>query len=84
MFTKKKTCGVCGYRVTPTKEEIYIAEEPRGFTECLTKPTTRFNAIDCPRCGCQIALAIRVPRVDLSPIAERDDADESEVAEDED
>lgn len=43
-----------------------------------------FNAIDCPRCGCQIALAIRVPRVDLSPIAERDDADESEVAEDED
>ena len=78
MFTKKKTCGVCGYRVTPTKEEIYIAEEPRGFTECLTKPPTRFNAIecltkpptrfnaiDCPRCGCQIALAIRVPRVDL-------------------
>lgn len=84
MFTKKKTCGVCGYRVTLTKEEIYIAEEPRGFTECLTKPPTRFNAIDCPRCGCQIALAIRVPRVDLSPIAERDDADESEVAEDED
>lgn len=84
MFTKKKTCGVCVYRVTPTKEEIYIAEEPRGFTECLTKPPTRFNAIDCPRCGCQIALAIRVPRVDLSPIAERDDADESEVAEDED
>lgn len=84
MFTKKKTCGVCGYRVTPAKEEIYIAEEPRGFTECLTKPPTRFNAIDCPRCGCQIALAIRVPRVDLSPIAERDDADESEVAEDED
>jgi len=84
MFTKKKTCGVCGYRVTPTKEEIYIAEEPRGFTECLTKPPTRFNVIDCPRCGCQIALAIRVPRVDLSPIAERDDADESEVAEDED
>ena len=84
MFTKKNTRGVCGYRVTPTKEEIYIAEEPRGFTECLTKPPTRFNAIDCPRCGCQIALAIRVPRVDLSPIAERDDADESEVAEDED
>lgn len=84
MFTKKKTCGVCGYRVTPTKEEIYIAEEPCGLTECLTKPPTRFNAIDCPRCGCQIALAIRVPRVDLSPIAERDDADESEVAEDED
>lgn len=45
MFTRKQTCGVCGYRATPTKEEIYV---------------------------------------DLPPITERDDADESEVAEDED
>lgn len=84
MFTKKKTCGVCGYRAKPTKEAIYIAEEPRGFIEALTKPTTRFNAMDCPRCGCQIPLAIRAPRVDLPPITERNDTDESEVAEDED
>lgn len=84
MFTKKKTCGVCGYRAKPTKEAIYIAEEPRGFMEALTKPTTRFNAMDCPHCGCQIPLAIRVPRVDLPPITERNDTDESEVAEDED
>lgn len=84
MFTKKKTCGVCGYRVTPTKEEIYVAEERRGFMDALTKPPMRFSAMDCPRCGCQIALAVRFPRVDLPPITERDDADESEVAEDED
>ena len=84
MFTKKKTCGVCGYRVTPTKEEIYVAEEPRGFMDALTKPPMRFSAMDCPRCGCQIPLAIRVPRVDLPTITERDGADESEVAEDED
>jgi len=76
MFTKKKTCGVCGYRVTPTKEEIYVAEEPRGFMDALTKPPMRFSAMDCPRCGCQIALAVRFPRVDLPPITERDDADE--------
>lgn len=49
MFTKKKTCGVCGYRVTPTKEEIYVAEEPRGFMDALTKPPMRFSAMDCPR-----------------------------------
>ena len=84
MFTKKRTCGVCGYRVTPKKEEIYVAEEPRGIMETLTKPPTQFNAMDCPRCGCQIPLAIRVPRVALPPITERDSADESEVAEDED
>ena len=27
--------------------------------------------MDCPRCGCQIPLAIRVPRVDLPTITER-------------
>lgn len=84
MLSKKITCGVCGYRITPKKEEIYVAEEPRAFVDALTKPPTRFSAMDCPRCGCQIPLAIRVPRVDLPPITERDSADESEVAEDED
>lgn len=84
MFTRKQTCGVCGYRVTPTKEEIYIAEEPRAFVDALTKPPLQFSAMDCPRCGCQIALAVRFPRVDLPKITERDDADESEVAEGED
>ena len=84
MLSKKITCGVCGYRITPKKEEIYVAEEPRAFVDALTKPPTRFNAMDCPRCGCQIPLAIRVPRVDLPTITERDGADESEVAEVED
>ena len=84
MFTRKQTCGVCGYRATPTKEEIYIAEEPRAFVDALTKPPLQFSAMDCPRCGCQIALAVRFPRVDLPKNTERDDADESEVAEGED
>lgn len=52
--------------------------------DALTKSPTRFNAMDCPRCGCQIQLAIRYPRVELPQITERDEAEESEVAEDED
>ena len=84
MFQKKKKCGVCGYRFTPKKEEVYTAGEPRSMAECLTKPPVRFSAIDCPRCGCQIALAIRVPRVNLAPVVERDEPEESEVAENED
>lgn len=77
MLTKKKTCGVCGYRITPTKEEIYVAEEPRAFVEALTTPPTRFNAMDCPRCGCQIMLAVRDDRIN---IPKRDSTNESEVA----
>lgn len=86
MFNRKKTeCGVCGYRFIPTKENIYTAEEPRTMFETISKAPTRFSAVDCPRCGCQIPLAIRVPRVDLPEIAERHDADteESEVADNE-
>ena len=45
MLSKKITCGVCGYRVTPKREEIYVAEEPRAFVDALTKPPTRFNAM---------------------------------------
>ena len=63
MFSKKKTeCRVCGYRFTPERENIYTAEEPRSMADMLTKAPTRFSAVDCPVCGCQIALAIRVPR----------------------
>ena len=82
MFQKKKKCGVCGYRFTPKKEEVYTAEEPRSMAGCLTKAPTRFSATDCPRCGCQIPLAVRVPRVTTIPdTIERDDEEESEVAE---
>lgn len=84
MFQKKKKCGVCGYRFTPTKEEIYTAEEPRSMAECLSKPITRFSAINCPRCGCQITLAIRFPRIDYPSPVKRNDTEESEVAKDED
>ena len=71
MFQKKKKCYVCGYRFTPERENTYTAEEPRSMAECLTKPPMRFSAIDCPRCGCQIALAIRAPRIDLPVISEQ-------------
>lgn len=79
MLSKKITCGVCGYRITPKKEEIYVAEEPRAFVDALTKPPTRFNAMDCPRCGCQIMLAVRAPRTDLPAITEQHNADAEET-----
>lgn len=69
MFSKKKTeCRVCGYRFTPERENIYTAEEPRSMADMLTKAPTRFSAVDCPVCGCQIALAIRAPRIDFPAI----------------
>lgn len=75
MSGKKKTiCSVCGHRFTPKREKIYTAEEPRSAAEMLTKAPTRFSAVDCPICGCQIRLADRAPRIDLPAITEQNDA----------
>jgi rubredoxin len=80
MFSKKKTkCRVCGHRFTPERENLYTAEEPRSVAEMLMKPATRFSAVDCPVCGCQIALAIRAPRIDLPAITKQHDADAEET-----
>ena len=87
MFSKKKTeCRVCGYRFTPERENIYTAEEPRSALEMLTAAPTRFSAVDCPICGCQIRLADRAPRIDLPAITEQhgENAEETEGGEDED
>lgn len=81
MFSKKKTeCRVCGYRFTPERENIYTAEEPRSALEMLTAAPTRFSAVDCPICGCQIRLADRAPRIDLPAITEQHDADAEETS----
>lgn len=80
MFQKKTKCKVCGYRFTLAKENIYTAEEPRAFVEALSKPPITFSAVDCPRCGCQIMLSVRAPRISLPKDAEREEP-ETEAAE---
>lgn len=72
MFTKKTRCKVCGYRSALEKETVYTAEEPRAFIETLSKPPITFSAVDCPRCGCQIVLSVRAPKINVQNDAERD------------
>lgn len=85
MFGKKKTkCSVCGYRFMPERENIYTAEEPRSALEMLVVAPTRFSAVDCPICGCQIRLADRAPRIDFPAITMQNDADAEETEETED
>lgn len=73
-------------RVSFMPSAIVSAEEPRSALEMLTTAPTRFSAVDCPICGCQIRLADRAPRIDLPAITEQHDADaeETEGGEDED
>lgn len=59
----KQKCGVCGKRLSISKDEIYMVIESQGFAAALTAPPQKFDAIDCPRCGCQQLLAVRMPRL---------------------
>jgi len=63
MFQKKVNCKVCGNRFQLEKEMVYTAEEQRSAIDRLSVPPIHFSAVDCPRCSCQIVLAIRCPRV---------------------
>lgn len=63
MWTQKKKCAACGHRFAPKKTAIYTVIKPQGLFEGFTAPAQRFDAMDCPRCGCQNALAIRLPKI---------------------
>lgn len=62
---KKTTCPVCGNEFLPYAENTYTVETPRPALSFTFTPE-RFDAIDCPMCGCQIKLAARLPKVEAN------------------
>ena len=69
----KTKCSVCGKRFAPCKESVYLASESTSLTDVFTKAPRVYDAIDCPGCGCQILLKIRIPKIE-----ERNSNDETE------
>jgi DNA-directed RNA polymerase subunit RPC12/RpoP len=69
----KKKCSVCGKRFSLAKEAVYQITDPISPLTALTKGNQAYDAIDCPRCGCQHKLAIRLPNFE-----ERENEDENE------
>ena len=56
-----KKCSVCGTKLLPQKESVYKVVEAVTALESLAKSRHVYDAIDCPRCGCQEVLKIRMP-----------------------
>lgn len=59
LFKRKKTCktydcSTCGYRFEPEKERLYIA---KTIGTGMMLSGDEYNAMDCPRCGCQVLLS---------------------------
>jgi len=60
---KKIRCKVCGTRFPATKDAMYIAAEKTTVVSALTTPTKSFECFDCPKCGCQSAVNVRLTAV---------------------
>ena len=69
----KTKCSVCGKRFMPDKEFVYLASEGVSVVDAFTRVKRVYDATDCPRCGCQQLLKIRVPKIE-----ERKNEDEAE------
>ena len=58
----KKTCKVCGFRFELLKENKYLASESKSLSDALTKAAYIYECYDCPKCGCQMSVNIRMPK----------------------
>ena len=57
-------CKVCRKWFVPTVDRVYQArEEIGGALAALSSVPRTYDVIDCPRCGCQHPLKVRMPKV---------------------
>jgi predicted RNA-binding Zn-ribbon protein involved in translation (DUF1610 family) len=57
-------CKVCGKRIKPTKEKIYIAKEPFSMSSFISNGIRQFQVTDCPNCGVQNILRAYLPKAE--------------------
>lgn len=63
---KKIRCKVCNTRFMAAKEAMYLATEKNAVLTALTNPAKAFECFDCPKCGCQNAVNVRMAAVTAS------------------
>ena len=68
---RKIKCKVCGTRFAGSKDALYLATEKTAVLSALTAPAKAFECFDCPQCGCQNAVNIR-----MAPMVEADEEDD--------
>lgn len=61
---KKIVCKVCKTRFTPTQEARYTVE---GKTEMFATAKRQIECFDCPKCGCQNTVNVRIARNPSAP-----------------
>lgn len=55
-------CKVCGKRFVLDSRLVYQVSDSISVVQALTAPQKTYDATDCPRCGCQLVLNVRMPK----------------------
>jgi len=59
---RKIKCSVCGQRFHIVKAQVYQAKETGGVIKALADGAKTFDVMDCPNCGCQKAICVRMDK----------------------
>ncbi len=54
-------CKICGRRFRLEKQKKYLASEEVAFFDIFKKPIKTYECFDCPHCGCQHFVNVRLP-----------------------
>lgn len=57
-----RRCDVCGKWFALSKEHIYQVSEPYSVSGMSIDTIRVLDAMDCPHCGCQTLLKVRMPK----------------------
>lgn len=55
-------CKVCGKRFVLDSRLVYQVSDSISVVQALAAPQKTYDAADCPRCGCQLVLNVRMPK----------------------
>ena len=56
-------CKICGKRFKLSAENVYIASDSTAVLQILAGTVKAYDAVDCPKCGCQTLLCERISMV---------------------
>ena len=56
-------CKVCKKRFKPTKEDRYEVAESKSIIGAIATAEKKYDAFDCPHCGVQHLVNVRLERV---------------------
>ena len=60
---KKIKCSICNYKFYIEKSKVKMVSESKGISGAISG-NTLFDAIDCPKCGCQNILKVRLNEIE--------------------